>query len=98
MQRVVAKVARETAFYAGSHSSSFWPTFPFYWMVITAFKTQQRSLQRHQYPLLVQRSADARAFPLSVRGDAVHALAVELADHRRLRRRDHARHRAAGRL
>ena len=45
--------------------------FPFYWMVITSFKTEQRSLQRHQYPVLVQRTADARAFPLSVRADPV---------------------------
>jgi len=39
MQRVIAKVAGETAFYAGVAFFVILSTFPFYWMVITAFKT-----------------------------------------------------------
>ena len=39
MQRVIAKVAGETAFYAGVAFFVILSTFPFYWMVITSFKT-----------------------------------------------------------
>ena len=39
MQRVIAKVAREAAFYAGVAFFVILSTFPFYWMVITSFKT-----------------------------------------------------------
>ena len=38
---------------------------------------QQRSLQRHEHSVLVQRGADAGALRISVPADAVHALAVE---------------------
>ena len=39
MQRIIVKVAGETAFYAGVAFFVILSTFPFYWMVITSFKT-----------------------------------------------------------
>ena len=39
MQRVITKVAGEVAFYAGVAFFVILSTFPFYWMVITSFKT-----------------------------------------------------------
>ena len=39
MQRVITRVAKEGAFYAGVAFFVILSTFPFYWMVITSFKT-----------------------------------------------------------
>ena len=39
MQRVITRVAGEAAFYAGVAFFVILSTFPFYWMVITSFKT-----------------------------------------------------------
>jgi len=39
MQRVITKVAGEVAFYAGVAFFVILSTFPFYWMVITSFKS-----------------------------------------------------------
>ena len=39
MQRIAAKIARETAFYAGVVFFVLLATFPFYWMLITSLKS-----------------------------------------------------------
>ena len=60
MPRVtIAKAVQETSFYGAVAFFFILAAFPFYWMVITSFKDECRSLQRHPYPLLVQRSAHA---------------------------------------
>ena len=67
-------------------------------MVITAFKPNSDLYNITNIPFWFNEPPTLEHVMLPVQGDAVRALAVELADHRRLRRHNHPRHRGAGRL
>ena len=67
MPRDRQQPCQETSFYGAVAFFVILAAFPFYWMLITAFKTNADLYNVSQYSLLVQRSADAGALPLSVR-------------------------------
>ena len=70
---------QETSFYGAVAFFFVLAAFPVLLDGDHVVQEERRSLQRHQYPVLVQRPADARAFPLSVRENPVRDLAVEFA-------------------
>ena len=94
----VAAAVRETSFYGAVAFFVVLAAFPFYWMVITAFKENSDLYNVTNIPFWFNEPPTLEHFRYLFEKTLFAALAVELLDHRPLRRRHHTRHRAAGRL